>query len=113
MGRGGGYLRWVEIDPSAPSDQYPYTLPVVTALRAVGRWDLDPAVTFLVGDNGTGKSTLVEAIAVATGFNPEGGSANFRFTTRATHSPLGEHLTVVKGIRKPKTGFFLRAETFY
>lgn len=113
MGRGGGYLRWVEIAQSAPSDGYPYTVPVVAALRAAGRWELDPAVTFLVGDNGTGKSTLVEAIAVAAGFNPEGGSANFRFTTRATHSPLGEHLTIVKGIRKPKTGFFLRAETFY
>jgi predicted ATPase len=113
MGHGGGFLRWVEIDQSAPSDGYPYTLPVVTALRAGGRWELDPAVTFLVGDNGTGKSTLVEAVAVALGFNAEGGSANFRFSTRASHSPLGEHLTIVKGVRKPKTGFFLRAETFY
>jgi len=112
-GRGHGYLRWVEIDESAPSDGYPYALPAVAALRSAQRWELDPAVTFLVGNNGTGKSTLVEAIAVATGFNPEGGSTNFRFTTRATESSLGESLKIVKGTRKPRTGFFLRAETFY
>jgi predicted ATPase len=111
--RGGGYLRWVEIDFAAPVDEYPYALPAIAALRAGGRWDLDPAVTFLVGDNGSGKSTLVEAIAVATGFNPEGGSVNFRFSTRASESPLGENLRIVKGVRKPQTGFFLRAETFY
>jgi predicted ATPase len=70
-------------------------------------------VTFLAGDNGTGKSTLIEAIAVAAGFNPEGGSTNFRFSTRATESSLGEHLRLVRGTRKPRTGFFLRAESFY
>ena len=70
-------------------------------------------MTFLVGDNGTGKSTLVEAIAVAAGFNPEGGSSNFRFSTRASESNLGEHLLLVRGIGKPRTGFFLRAESFY
>src|SRR5262245_39461689 len=111
--RGGGYLRWVEIEPSVPSEGYPYSLPIVRALRAAGRWELDPAVSFLVGDNGTGKSTLVEGIAVAAGFNPEGGSANFLFATRATESPLGDHVKIARGHRKPRTGYFLRAETFY
>ncbi len=113
-GDGGGFLRWVELDESdADLSRYPFTLPVVAGLRAAGTLELHPAVTFLAGDNGTGKSTLVEAIAVAAGFNAEGGSANFRFSTRATESILGEHLRLVRGVGKPRTGFFLRAESFY
>ncbi|GIH12994.1 AAA family ATPase [Rugosimonospora africana] len=92
---------------------YPFTLPVVRGLRAAGRLDLDPGVTFLVGDNGAGKSTLVEAIAVAAGFNPEGGSTNFRFSTRASESSLGGYLRLVRDVHRPRTGFFLRAESYY
>lgn len=111
---GGGFLRWVELDGTeADLSAYPFTLPVVAGLRATGRLELDSAVTFLVGDNGTGKSTLIEAILVAAGFNPEGGSINFRFGTRATESVLGHHLRLVRGIAKPRTGWFLRAESFY
>jgi len=111
---GGGFLRWVELlDGDAGASGYPFTLPVVAGLRKAGRLELDPAVTFLVGDNGTGKSTLVEAIAVAAGFNPEGGTASFNFSTRATHSALGEFVRLVRGVIKPRTGFFLRAESFY
>jgi predicted ATPase len=69
--------------------------------------------TFLVGESGSGKSTLLEAIAVAWGFNPEGGTKNFNFGTRISHSPLEEYLRLVKGIRRPKDGFFLRAESFF
>ena len=69
-------------------------------------------ITFFVGENGTGKSTLLEAIAVAYGFNPEGGSKNYRFATSESHSGLWENLTLVKH-RFPKDGFFLRAESFY
>jgi predicted ATPase len=43
-------------------------------------------VTFLIGENGTGKSTLLEAIAVKRGFNPEGGSRGVRFSTYESHS---------------------------
>ena len=113
--RGGGFLRWIELDEPEPAeaDRYPFTLPVVAALRAAGQVDLHPGVTFLVGDNGAGKSTLVEAIAVAAGFNAEGGTVNFRFSTRASESSLGAHLRLVRGIGKPRTGFFLRAESFY
>ena len=69
-------------------------------------------VVFLVGENGTGKSTLLEAIAVSMGFNAEGGTRNFRFSTVDTHSELNEYITVVKGFH-PRDGFFLRAESFY
>ena len=73
---------------------------------------LKSPVAFFVGENGTGKSTLLEAIAVAYGFNAEGGSKNFSFSTNATHSELFEHITLVNKLRA-KDGFFLRAESFY
>ena len=73
-------------------------------------WEGLPRV--LVGENGTGKSTLLEAVAVACGFNAEGGTRNFDFSTRATHSPLHEYLTVGR-TAYPRDGFFLRAESFY
>lgn len=91
-------------------DRYPFSLPAVRDLEAL---DLHAKVTFFVGENGSGKSTLLEAIAVSVGFNPEGGTKNFRFGTRASHSNLHEHLRVAKGIRRPRDGFFLRAESFF
>lgn len=91
-------------------DQYPFSLPVAHNLHTL---PLHPAVTFIVGENGSGKSTLLEAIAVAWGFNPEGGTKNFRFQTRGSHSCLHEYLTLIKGIQRPKDGFFLRAESFF
>jgi predicted ATPase len=100
-------------DEGADRGRYPFSLPVVAGLRAIGRLEFDPAVTFLVGDNGTGKSTLIEALAVAAGFNAEGGSVNFRFATRSTESSLGNHLKLVRGVSKPRSGYFLRAESFY
>ncbi|MDG4793077.1 AAA family ATPase [Micromonospora sp. WMMD1082] len=102
-------------DTLTPTDRarWPYTIPAVAGLAEHGVEFTTP-VTLLAGDNGTGKSTLVEAIAVAAGFNPEGGSTSFRFTTRATKSPLGEHLVLQRTPgRKPRTGFFLRAESYY
>ncbi|GAA0926765.1 AAA family ATPase [Virgisporangium ochraceum] len=107
------FLRWVELDPDTPTAGYPFALPVVAALREAGRLPLAAGVTFLTGDNGTGKSTLVEALAVAAGFNPEGGSVNVRFSTRSTESSLGGYLRLVRSPGKPSTGYFLRAESFY
>jgi len=66
-----------------------------------------------VAENGSGKSTLLEALAISQGYNPEGGTKNFNFSTRNSHSNLNEFIQVVKSIKKPKTGFFLRAESFY
>lgn len=74
---------------------------------------LHPGVTFFIGENGSGKSTLLEASAVACGFNPEGGSRNFRFATRPSHSNLHEHLRIARGVARPRDGFFLRAESFF
>jgi len=109
-----GFLRWAELDEEGvDTARYPFTLPVVAGLRAIDRLEFDPGVTFFVGDNGTGKSTLVEAIAVAAGFNPEGGSRNMTVSTRPSHSALHKHLRLVRGTRRPRTGYFLRAESFF
>jgi len=97
---------------SAPPAGYLAALPVCRHLLR-HPLELTTPVTFFVGENGVGKSTLVEAVAVAMGFNAEGGTANFRFSTRATHSDLWRDLTVVRGINRPGDGFFLRAESFY
>ena len=96
------------IDPHS----YLLKLPVVKHLEQVGRLTLSAPVTFLVGENGTGKSTLLEAIAVAFGFNPEGGSRNFNFSTNNTHSELCRHLRLARKSH-PRDGFFLRAESLY
>ena len=106
------FILEIELDREYVTDfnRYPYSLPVINNLDKL---ELHPKVTFFVGENGSGKSTLLEAIAVACGFNPEGGSRNFRFNTRASHSSLYENLMIRKGITKPKDGYFLRAESFF
>ena len=91
---------------------YPFNIPVVRYLEKIGNLPLEKPVTFFVGENGTGKSTLIEAIAVAMGFNGEGGSRDFFFSTQDTHSELCDYLTISKSMW-PKDGFFLRAESFY
>jgi Predicted ATPase len=91
-------------------DSYIKELPVVNNLTSL---DLSSNVTFFVGENGSGKSTLLEAIAVNSGFNAEGGTKNFCFSSRETHSDLYKYITVVKGVQRPRDGFFLRAESFY
>ena len=99
------------MDQSAPTHGYPFDLPVVKALRE-SPIEFHPKVTYLVGENGTGKSTLLEAIAVALGFNAEGGTTNLKFSTRDTHSDLEIYLRVSRG-KKPRRDFFFRAESFY
>jgi predicted ATPase len=90
---------------------HPWDLPVIAALA--NSLPLDPKVTYLIGENGTGKSTLIEAIAVAAGMNPEGGSRHFSYATRDSHSELWQSLRLVRGARRPRTEFFLRAESFF
>ncbi len=105
------YLREISLKAdSAAQAEYPFTIP---AVRHLNRLVFDANVTFLVGENGTGKSTLLEAIAVALGFNAEGGSRNFNFSTRPSHSPLHRHLRLVRSYQRPRDGFFLRAESFF
>lgn len=70
-------------------------------------------VTIFAGDNGTGKSTLLEAIAVAAGFNPEGGTRNYSFSTYDDVSELGGAMSLVRGFRRIRVGSYLRAESFF
>lgn len=107
-----GYIREIFLNRPLPEDSYLAALPALAPLRAGERLDLNAPVTFLVGENGSGKSTLLEGVAVAMGFNPEGGTRNFSFSTRDTHSALGDYLTVSRSAY-PRDGFFLRAESFY
>ncbi len=108
-------VRSVRLRPAAPGEPergaHPWALPVVRALE--DGLELHPRMTFLVGENGSGKSTLVEAIAGAAGMNPEGGSSGYAFVTRESHSLLGDALTLVRGGRRPRTDFFLRAESLF
>jgi predicted ATPase len=93
---------------------YPWDLPVLAGLARLGAGlGLDPRVTYLVGENGSGKSTLLEAVAVAAGMNAEGGSSSFSYATRESHSGLAESVTLVRGARRPRTDFFLRAESLF
>ena len=107
------YLQRVEVDGDIPGNSYIARLPVVRSIMDSGGLDLRCPVTIFVGENGVGKSTLVEAIAIRMGFNPEGGTVNFNFATRESHSPFHEYLRLIKGCRRRKDGFFLRAESFY
>ncbi len=97
---------WVE-----SFDVYPFSIPAVKHLTTI---DLHPNVTFFVGENGTGKSTLLEAIAVAEGFNAEGGSRHAMFKTADTHNEqLPRKLQLNRNKIPRGDSFFLRAESFY
>ncbi|MBX4258563.1 AAA family ATPase [Clostridium estertheticum] len=106
------YLRRLELKRESVESflNYPFCLPTIKNLSSL---DFHPKVTFIVGENGSGKSTILEAIAIACGFNPEGGTINFNFSSMNTHSELYKYIKLVKGVKKPKNGFFLRAESFY
>ena len=105
------YISGVRLKTPIAPDSYLAKLPAVKHLAKDGI-QLDHPVTIFVGENGTGKSTLLEAVAVAYGFNAEGGTKNFNFSTNATHSELHRHLTLSRRAFA-KDGFFLRAESLY
>ncbi len=85
----------------------------IPALSGLEELHFDAPVTFFVGENGSGKSTLLEAAAVAWGFNPEGGTKNYRFSTYDSHSELCGAVRLIRGARRAAGGYFLRAESFY
>ena len=99
-------------DGALEPDQWPMTLPAVAQLARSGL-ALPAGVTFVVGENGSGKSTIVEAVAMAYGLSPEGGSTGSRHTTRPTESPLADALVLRRGLGASRWGFFLRAETMH
>ena len=104
------YLSKASLTEKEQISGYLRKLPVVAYLEEI---NFCRPVTFLVGENGTGKSTLIEALAIKCGFNPEGGTKNFRFATNETHSELYRYLKVTRGYKRERDGFFLRAESFY
>lgn len=102
----GVLFEWNKID----DDSY---LKKIEAFKDIEELEFKNPITFFVGENGSGKSTLLEAIAVAYGFNPEGGTRNYMFSTHDTHSELCDAIRISKGFRKESWGYFLRAESFY
>jgi predicted ATPase len=108
----GQFIKSVVLKRDAvPSfEHYPFTIPAVQHLDALR---FTAPVTFFVGENGSGKSTILESLAVASGLNAEGGTRNFRFITRATHSHLSDFVRLIRAARRPRDSYFLRAETFY
>lgn len=111
MRRGALFIREAAIDwDVVPRDSY---LRNISALKGFSRLAFESNVTFFAGENGTGKSTLLEGIAVAYGFNAEGGTQNYRFSTYQDVSELEEAIRLVKGYRKRNSGYFFRAESFF
>ena len=106
------YISKILFDNGLDENSYLNDLPIIKYLSKEKELSFSSSVTFFVGENGTGKSTLLEAIAVAYGFNAEGGSKNFTFSTNATHSELFEHISIAKK-GYARDGFFLRAESLY
>lgn len=99
-------INWDKIE----EDSYLRRIP---SLAGLDRLVFDHNITFFVGENGSGKSTLIEGIAVAYGFNAEGGTKNYSFSTYESHSKLYEAVSVARGFRRPRGNYFLRAESFY
>ena len=103
------FIRKIEIDKNN-NDNYPFSIPVIKNFKEL---ELKKPLTFIIGENGSGKSTLIEAIAVYLGLNAEGGGKNFTFQTNSTHSDLYKYMKIIKGIDKPRSSYFFRAESFY
>lgn len=91
-------------------DEYPFSIPAIRNLETL---KFHPNVTFLVGENGTGKSTILESIAYALRLNLEGGNRNTTFETTDTDSELFNRISLIRTHRTPKDLYFLRAESFY
>ncbi len=105
------YLKSVSLNKPLAEKSYLNEIPAIRYLET-GDLEFRKPITIFIGENGSGKSTLIEGIAVAMGFNPEGGTKNFRFSTEDSHSELYRYLSAARQSH-PKDGFFLRAESFY
>ena len=109
-----GYIKSMSINKAdINKNEYYLSLPIMDYFDRKRELRFTSPITFFVGENGMGKSTLLEAIAVSYGFNPEGGSRNFTNFSVNTHSSLYEYIKLVKSAVRPKDGYFLRAESFY
>lgn len=99
-------IDWDKIDPNS-------YLHDIRSIKKSEHLKLDKNITFFVGENGSGKSTFLEGVAVAYGLNPEGGTKNYNFKTYDSHSELADAIKLTKGARRPQHSYFLRAESFY
>lgn len=90
-------------------DKYPFNIEIIKNFKEL---TFTSPVTFIIGENGVGKSTFIEALAVALGLPPEGGTENFKYETKNTTSNLSDYIRVIT-YNKAKMKFFLRAESFY
>jgi predicted ATPase len=105
------YLREISLRADADINfaSYPFSIPAVGNMGVI---EPHADVTFLVGENGAGKSTILEAIAVGMGLPSEGGNRDVYRSQQAV-SPLHNYLKLVKGFRKPSDAYFLRAESLF
>jgi predicted ATPase len=93
------------------TNDYPFSIPIIKSFKS---FEFRKPVTFFIGENGSGKSTLIEAFANCCGFNTEGGSRNFKFSTRSTDSKFYKYLNIGHSVDFPVAdGYFLRSETLY
>lgn len=100
------FIDWNRIE----DDSYLHSIPSIKHLDTL---EFNTPITMFVGENGSGKSTLLEAIAVAYGFNAEGGTKNYHFSTYDSHSSLCDAIHLIRGYHIPEANYFLRAESFY
>lgn len=105
------YLREITIrwDRIPDTGRYPFSIPALRDLKTIS---LRGHVTCFVGENGSGKSTVLEAIAYQCGFNTAGGSRDEYFGLHKSGTALGDYISL-SWLPKVMKGFFLRAETFY
>lgn len=104
------FLRSVVVRDRLPG-HFAFKIPAVQHLEEL---QLHPVVTFLVGENAAGKSTLLEAMAMACGFPPEGGSKNMNcWDDEEEERSFSSCLKIIRGPRRERDGFFLRAESFF
>ena len=99
-------IDWEKID----EDSYLRDIPAIRKMKSLS---FHKPVTYFVGENGSGKSTMLEALAIASGFNPEGGTKNYSFSTYDSHSELCDALRLTRSLRRASWGYFFRAESFY
>ena len=108
LNRDTQYIRSIRLNEERilSFNDFPLNLPVIKNFREI---ELHPNVTYIIGENGMGKSTLLEGIAIGLGFNPEGGTLNFNFSSYDSHSNLEQYLRIVKGVERAQDKLFLRA----
>lgn len=100
-------IMWDGVDDP---DEYPFAIP---AIASVSTLEFSSPITFFCGENGTGKSTLLEAMSIAYGLNPEGGSKNHLYSVNDVHSRLCDHLKLARSIYRPDDSFLVRSDTMF